>query len=83
MIKPTKRIRQSDLLSLYIFILCANVLSHLLTKGEVENRLKGMKISQTDPTINYLLFVDDVLSFYIILLSCLPKSLLHNYANIN
>lgn len=45
MIIPKRGIRQGDLLSPYIFILCAEVLSHLLTKAYESNRLKGIKLS--------------------------------------
>ena len=63
MIKPERGIRQGDPLSPYLFILCAEVLSNLLTKAEDLNRLKGMKISTTGPVINHLLFADDALFF--------------------
>ena len=63
MIKPERGIRQGDPLSPYLFILCAEVLSNLLTKAEESNKLKGMKISTTGPSINHLLFADDALFF--------------------
>lgn len=63
LIKPERGIRQGDPLSPYLFILCAEVLSHLLTKAEAEKTLKGMKISMTGPTISHLLFADDSLFF--------------------
>ena len=63
MISPERGIRQGDPLSPYLFILCAEVLSSLLTMAEETNRLKGMKISAGVPSINHLLFVDDALFF--------------------
>ncbi|KAG7586018.1 Ribonuclease H domain [Arabidopsis thaliana x Arabidopsis arenosa] len=63
MIVPERGIRQGDPLSPYLFILCSEVLSHLLTSAVGSNRLKGMKISATGPTINHLLFADDALFF--------------------
>ena len=62
-IKPSRGIRQGDPLSPYLFILCSEVLSHLLTNVTSVNKLKGMKISNTGPTINHLLFADDALFF--------------------
>lgn len=62
-ITPTRGIRQEDPLSPYLFILCSEVLSHLLTNATALNRLKGMKISNTGPTVNHLLFADDDLFF--------------------
>ena len=63
MIQPQRGIQQGDPLSPYLFILCSEVLSHLLTTTAGIKRLKGMKISNTGPTINHLLFADDALFF--------------------
>ena len=54
-IQPQRGIQQGDPLSPYLFILCSEVLSHLLTTTAGIKRLKGMKISNTGPTINHLL----------------------------
>ena len=62
-ISPTRGIRQGDPLSPYLFIMCSEVLSHLLTNATAVNKLKGMKISSTGPTVNHLLFADDALFF--------------------
>ena len=62
-ITPTRGIRQGDPLSPYLFILCSEVLSHLMTNASEINCLKGMKISTSGPTINHLLFADDALFF--------------------
>lgn len=61
-IKPERGIRQGDPLSPYMFILCFEVLSHLLTQAATNQQLKGMKIGQ-GPTINHLMFADDALFF--------------------
>lgn len=63
MIKPSRGIRQGDPLSPYIFILCAEVLTHLFTQADINNQLKGMKISSPGPSIIHLLFADDALFF--------------------
>lgn len=62
-IKPERDIRQGDPLSPYIFILCGEVLSHLLTQAATNQKLKGIKLSTSGPTINHLLFVDDAFFF--------------------
>lgn len=60
---PQRGIRQGDPLSPYLFIICSEVLSHLLLRASAETRLKGMKISTYGPTINHILFADDALLF--------------------
>lgn len=67
MIKLNRGIQQGDPLSPYIFILCAEVLSHLFTQTTESRQLKGMKISQSGPSINQFLFADNAL-FSIILI---------------
>jgi len=62
-IKPSRGIRQGDPLSPYLFILCSEVLSHLFTNATLVNKLRGMKISNTGPAINHLLFAGDSLFF--------------------
>ena len=62
-ITPTRGIRQGDPLSPYLFILCAEVLSHMMKQAEYNNQLKGIKISTRAPSLNHLLFADDSLFF--------------------
>lgn len=62
-IKPERGIRQGDPLSPYLFILCANVLFHLMNKAAAERKIQGMKISIQSPTVSHLLFADDSLFF--------------------
>lgn len=63
-ITPSRGIRQGDPISSYLFILCSEVLSHLLSSATAQNKLKGMKISDTWPMFNHFLFADDALFFY-------------------
>ena len=62
-ITPQRGIRQGDPLSPYLFILCAEVLSHLMNQAQFSRRLLGVKISNQAPAINHLLFADDSLFF--------------------
>lgn len=62
-IKPEKGIRQGDPLSPYLFILCAEVLSHMMSKAATERRVQGIKTGNGSPAVNHLLFADDYLFF--------------------
>lgn len=62
-IKLERGLRQGDPLSSYLFIICAEVLSHLLTKSTQARKLQGIKISNNSPAISHLLFADDSLFF--------------------
>lgn len=63
LITPERGIRQGDPLSPYLFILCAEVLSHMMNQAQATRSLIGVKISNQEPTINHLLFADDSLFF--------------------
>jgi len=62
-IQPERGICQGDPLSPYLFILCAEVLSHMMKKAEQQGHIKGIKISNKSPPISHLLFADDSLFF--------------------
>lgn len=62
-IRPERGIRQGDPLSPYLFILCAEALSHLMTKAMEQRKLLGVKIAIQAPAVNHLLFADDSLFF--------------------
>lgn len=61
LITPERGIRQGDPLSPYLFILCAEVLSHMMNQAQATRSLIGVKISNQEPAINHLLFADDSL----------------------
>lgn len=63
-VTPSRGIKQGDLLSPYLFLLCAEGLSTLLRKAEANHMLKGIKTSQNGVCISHLLFANDSLLFY-------------------
>ena len=62
-ITPTCGIKQGDLLSPYLFILCAKGLFAMLRNVESTYQLKGIMLSQNEVCISHLLFANDSLLF--------------------
>lgn len=62
-IYPTRGLRQGDPISPYLFLLCAEALSSLLTKADRDGKLSGVPTSKKGPRINHLFFADDSLLF--------------------
>ncbi|MCH90195.1 retrotransposon protein putative unclassified, partial [Trifolium medium] len=60
---PQRGLRQGDPLSPYLFIICANVFSELISKAQSQNLIHGAKISNGAPEISHLLYADDSLLF--------------------
>ena len=58
---PTRRLRQGDPLSPYLFILCMHKLSLYITQKVDEGSWPPVKISRNGPLISHLLFADDIL----------------------
>lgn len=63
-VTPSKGIRQGDLLSPYLFILCSEVLSGLCLKAQREGKLQGIGVATECPRVNHLLFVDDTMFLF-------------------
>lgn len=59
--KPTRDLRQGDPLSPYLFLLCTEGLTALLTHAEESGNILGVKVCRDAPPITNLLFVDDSL----------------------
>jgi len=62
-IKPSKGIRQGDLLSPYLFFICTEGFTSPLVKAELDGRLHRATVYRNAPRITNLLFADDSLIF--------------------
>jgi hypothetical protein len=60
---PQRGLRQGDPLSPYLFILCADVLSALITNAHLKKTIHGVKIAPKAPEITHLFFADDSVIF--------------------
>lgn len=61
--KPSRGMRQGDLLFPYLFVLCIDRLGHWLRLKSEEGVLRMVKASHGGPGLSYLFFVDDVILF--------------------
>ncbi|KAF7844993.1 ribonuclease H [Senna tora] len=61
--KPTRGLRQGDPLSPYIFVICMDLLSHIINNSASNNKWKGIKMGKNNITITHLMFADDLLLF--------------------
>ena len=57
-------LRQGDLLSPYLFIICAEGLSALIKQAEARGDLHGCRINRGAPSLSHLLFTDDSFFFF-------------------
>ena len=62
-IKPSRGLRQGDPISPYLFLLCAEVLSYMVTHANRDGLLSGVPTSKYGPQVNHLFFADDSLLF--------------------
>lgn len=62
-IQPSRGLRQGDLLSPYLFLICAEGFSAMLRQASVSQRLKGISICRGNPRLSHLFFADDNLLF--------------------
>jgi hypothetical protein len=67
LIKLERGLRQGDLISPYLFMLCAEALSAMVTRASDDGILTGVPTSRGAPQISHLFFADDGLLF------CIPN----------
>lgn len=79
--QPTRGIRQGDPLSPYLFIIVANVLSHMLKQAIQTGTICGIRLNRNCPTLSHLLFANDsIFFFHGTILECQNlASILHQY----
>ena len=63
LIQPTRGIRQGDLLSPFLFLLCTEGLHGLITKVAADDDLRGFSICKDGPKLTHLFFANDSLLF--------------------
>ncbi|XP_024042769.1 uncharacterized protein LOC112099586 [Citrus clementina] len=61
---PGRGLRQGDLLSTYLFILCAEGLNALIRKHELARLIHGVKVAQGALVVSHLFFADDCFMFF-------------------
>ena len=61
---PSRGLRQGDLISLYLFLFCANILSIALIKEENQRKIKGIKVGRNEVSFTHIFFPDDSLFFF-------------------
>jgi ribonuclease HI len=60
---PTRGLRQGDPISPYLFLICAEALSSMVTQANREGLLSGVPTSRRGPNISHLFFADDSVFF--------------------
>lgn len=64
MFQASSGLRQGDALSLSLFVIFIDFLSHLILRAESANAIHGIKIGKHCPLISHLLYTDDATFFY-------------------
>ena len=58
---PARGVRQGDPLSPYVFILCMDKLSHIISDTVEKKLWNPMRVGTNGPAISHLMFADDLL----------------------
>lgn len=60
---PQRGLHQGDPLSPYLFIICIDVLSHMISNHRSSGSLQGMTLAPSSPPLTHLFFADDAILF--------------------
>lgn len=60
---PSRGLRQRDLLSPYLFVLCIKKLSHDVFKHVLARKWKALKVSKNGQATTHLIFADNLIIF--------------------
>lgn len=82
LIQPKRGLRQGDPLSLYhpLFVLCMEILSHMIIDKVGTKEWKAITLSCGGPVISHLFFVDDL--FYLVKHQRLKHRLWKKFCNV-
>jgi hypothetical protein len=61
--RPQRGIRQGDPISPYLFVMCIDKLSHLISQAVNKRKWKAPKAGKNGPIVSHLMFADDLLLF--------------------
>ncbi|KAA3482721.1 reverse transcriptase [Gossypium australe] len=64
--QPSRGLRQGNPLSPFLFLICSEGLSALMSSAKKNSLIKGAKASRKGPEISHLLFADDCMMFDIL-----------------
>lgn len=62
-ITPTRGLRQGNLISPYLYLICAEGLNILLHDAESSLKINGIKVARSIPRINHIFFADNNIIF--------------------
>lgn len=62
-VMPSRGLRQGDPISPYLFLICADAFSTLISKAAKEGKVNGVKVCRGAPRVSHLFFADDSLLF--------------------
>ena len=60
---PERGVRQRDLISPYLFVLCIERLSHIICQAVHNDDWKAIKLSRHGPELSHLFFANDMVLF--------------------
>jgi hypothetical protein len=63
-IKPSRGLRQGDLMSPYLFLICAEGLSAFIRRAERDQLFRGITICRGGPRLSHLFFANNSVIFY-------------------